>query len=109
VDLYLRSPRNLQGLAAAVVLLGFVADVRAIVPLAALGLLVAYVLLFDPLRPYRVGWVLEVALLAASSVLFLVGRAGWGWVLALLAAGIAALAAVADVWIAPDPAPEDRD
>src|SRR2546421_11995975 len=52
MDVYLRSPRNLQGLAAAVVLLGFVADLRAIVVLAALGLLAAYVLLFDTLRRF---------------------------------------------------------
>jgi hypothetical protein len=107
MDLHLRSPRSLQGLAAGVVLLGFVADLRAVVLVAALGLLAAYVLL-DAVRPYRAGWVLEVALLAVSAVLFLVGRAGWGWALALVAAGVAALAAVADVWIAPDPAPEGR-
>jgi hypothetical protein len=95
----LRSPRTIQAAAAALVLLGFIADVRAVVPLAALALSVAFVVL---VRAYRATWATEVAVLVISTVLFAVGRAGWAWVLALLAAGIAALAAAADVWIAPD-------
>jgi hypothetical protein len=105
VDLDQRNPRVLQGAGAALVLLGFVADVRVAVPLAALGLLAAYALHLGILRPYRVHWIAEVALLAVASVLLFVGRAGWTWVLALLAAGMAAMAAIADVWVAPELAP----
>ena len=99
VEVDLRSPRTLQGVAAGFILLGFVADFRAVVPIAALGLLATF-LVVERMR--RVTWSTEVALLVVSTVLFAVGRAGWAWVLALLATGIAALAAAADVWIKPD-------
>ena len=99
VEVDLRSPRTLQGVAAGFILLGFVADFRAVVPIAALGLLATF-LVVERMR--RVTWSTEVALLVVSTVLFAVGRAGWAWVLALLATGIAAMAATADVWIKPD-------
>jgi hypothetical protein len=98
VQVDLRSPRTQQAIAAAVVLLAFVADFRAVVLLAAIGLLVTFVRVDEP---YRITWATEAGLLVVSTLLFLVGRAGWAWVLALLAAGIAALAAAADVWILP--------
>ena len=89
----------MQGVAAGVVLLGFVADIRFVSLVAALGLLATFVLID---RPQRNTWIAEIGLLAVSTLLFLVGRAGWAWVLASLAAGIAALASAADVWILPD-------
>ena len=99
MDLDLRSPRVMQGVAAGVVLLGFVADVRVVALLVAVGLLATFVRIE---RTHRITWAVEVGLLLLSTLLFLVGRAGWAWVLASVAAGIAALAAAADVWIAPD-------
>jgi len=98
VDIDLRSPRAMQAAFAAIVLLDFVADFRPVVPLAALGLLASFVIVE---RMHRLTWSVEVALLVTSTVLFAVGRAGWAWVLAMLAAGIAALATAADIWIKP--------
>jgi hypothetical protein len=89
----------MQGAAAGVVLLGFVADIRFVPLVAVLGLLATFVLID---RPQRNTWIAEIGLLVVSTLLFLVGRAGWAWVLASLAAGIAALAAAADVWVLPD-------
>ena len=43
----------------------------------------------------------EIGLLLLSCLLFLIGRSGWAWVAAMLAAGIAATAAIADVWVLP--------
>ena len=100
MDVDLRSPRVMQGVAAGVVLGGFVVDIRFVPLLAALGLLATFVLIE---RTCRITWMVELGLLVVSTLLFLVGRAGWAWVLASLAAGIAALAATADVWIRPDP------
>jgi len=99
MDLDLRSPRTMQGVAAGVVLLGFVADVRFVVLLVALGLLATFARIERNRRPT---WTAETALLVLSALLFLIGRAGWAWVFAMVAAGIAALAAMADVWILPD-------
>jgi len=99
MEVDLRSPRTLQSAAAGLILLGFVGDFRAVVPIAALGLLATFALVE---RARRVTWAAEIVLLVVSTVLFAVGRAGWAWVLAMLGAGIAALAAAADVWIKPD-------
>ncbi|HEV3354254.1 MAG TPA: hypothetical protein VG076_15095 [Acidimicrobiales bacterium] len=99
MDVDLQSPRSLQGIAAGVVLLGFVVDFHVVVPLAALGLLVTFVRV-EPM--HRITWTAEIALLVVSTLLFLLGRAGYAWTLALIAAGMAALAAAADVWIKPD-------
>jgi hypothetical protein len=99
VDVDFRSPRTMQGVAAGVVLLGFVADFRFVALVAALGLLAT---LPRIQRSQRITWMVEIGLLVVSTLLFLAGRAGWAWVLASLAAGIAALAATADVWILPD-------
>ena len=101
MDIDLRSPRAMQAAFAAIVLLGFVADFRPVVPIAALGLLASFVIIE---RMHRLTWAVEVALLVVSTVLFAVGRAGWAWVLAMLAAGIAALVTAADIWLAPDAA-----
>jgi hypothetical protein len=89
----------MQGVAAGVVLLGFVADFRFVAVIAALGLLAT---LGRVERTRRITWMVEIGLLVVSTLLFLAGRAGWAWILASLAAGIAALAAAADVWILPD-------
>lgn len=94
----LRSPRTQQAIAAAVVLLAFVVDFRVVVLLAAIGLLATFARVD---RMHRITWETEAGLLVVSTVLFGVGRAGYAWTLALVAAGIAALAAAADVWIAP--------
>jgi hypothetical protein len=99
VEVDLRSPRTMQTVAAAVVLLGFVVDFRFVMVLVAFGLLATFVRV-EP--THRITWATETALLLLSGLLFLVGRAGYAWVLALLAAGIAALAAAADIWILPD-------
>jgi hypothetical protein len=89
----------MQAVAAGVVLLGFVVNFRFVVLLVALGLLVMFVRVE---RMHRITWATEAGLLLLSTLLFLVGRAGYAWVFAMLAAGIAALAAAADVWILPD-------
>jgi hypothetical protein len=98
VDVDLQSPRTTQGVAAAVVLLGFVADFRFVALAAAIGLAVT---LGRVERAYRITWLAEIGVLVVATILFLAGRAGWGWILAALAAGIAALAAAADVWVLP--------
>ena|SRR5947209_13095785 len=103
VEVDLRSPRIQQAIAAAVVLLTFVLDFRVVVLLAAIGLLVTFARVE---ATHRITWATEAGLLVVSTLLLLLGRAGWAWVLALLAAGIAALAAAADVWILPDRLPE---
>ena len=89
----------MQGVAAGVVLGGFVVDIRFVPLLAALGLLATFARVE---ARYRVTWATEAGLLVVSTLLFLAGRAGWAWTLAALAAGIAALAAAADICIAPD-------
>ena len=89
----------MQGIAGAVVLLGFVADFRVVVVLAVLGLLATFVLVE---QMHRITWVIEAGLLVISAILFLAGHAGFAWLLAMIAAGVAALAAAADVWIAPN-------
>ena len=99
MDVDLRSPRGMQVMAAGVVLLAFVVDFRFVVLLVALGLLATFVRVE---QMHRITWATEAALLLLSTLLFLVGRAGYAWVFALIAAGAAALAAAADVWIAPD-------
>jgi hypothetical protein len=99
VEVDLRNPRTMQTVAAGVVLLGFVVDFRLVSIVAALGLLATFVRVE---RTYRITWATEIGLLLVSTLLFLVGRAGYAWVLTMLAAGIAALAAAADVWILPD-------
>ncbi len=89
----------MQGVATGVVLLGFVVDFRFVVLLVALGLLATFVRIE---RPQRITWATEIGLLVLSTLLFLIGRAGWAWFFGLMAAGVAALAAMADVWILPD-------
>jgi hypothetical protein len=99
MEVDLRNPRVLQTVTAGVVLLAFVADFRFVVLVVTLGLFATFVRV-EPM--YRITWATEAALLLLSALLFIVGRAGFAWVLALLAAGMAALAAAADVWILPD-------
>ena len=99
MEVDLRSPRIQQAIVSAVVLLALVVDFRVVVLLAAIGLLVTFARVD---ATYRITWATEAGLLVVSTLLFLAGRAGWAWVLASLAAGIAALAAAADVWILPD-------
>jgi aminoglycoside phosphotransferase len=90
----------MQGIAAGVVLLGFVADFRFVVVVVALGLVVT--LATDLVeRSDRITWLTEIGLLVLATVLLLLGRAGWAWLLGCAAAGVAALAAAADVWVAP--------
>jgi len=88
----------MQAIAAAVVLLGFVADFRAVVVVALLALLATFALVE---QMHRVTWATEVGLLVVSAILFLAGHAGWAWLAAMIAAGVAALAVAADVWVAP--------
>ena len=91
----------MQAIAAGVILLGFVIDWHLVVLVAAIGLAGAFAADADNVRPYGRTWVTEEVLLALSAFSFLVGRAGYAWVLALLAAFVAALAAAAEVWIGP--------
>ena len=105
LDLDLRHPRALQGIATGVMLLGFVLDWRPVVLLAAIGLAVVFVVYASNVRRFGRTWMAEEALLVLSMILFAAGRAGWAWLLAMLAAGVAATAAIADVWIAPADAP----
>ena len=97
----LQSPRVAYGGLAGVVLLGFVVDFRLVVVLAALVPLARFVQ-GRVEQGERTTCATEIGLLVVAGLLFLLGRAGWGWVLASLAAGVAALAAAADVWILPD-------
>ncbi|MBV9284107.1 MAG: hypothetical protein JO176_05810 [Acidimicrobiia bacterium] len=99
MEVDLHSPRVMQGIAAAVVLLGFVADFRVVVVLALLGVLATFVLVE---QMHRMTWATEAGLLVLSAILFLAGHSGFAWLLAMIAAGVAALAAAADIWIAPD-------
>src|SRR4051794_22634041 len=101
VDADLRHPRALQGIATGVLLLGFVADWRPVVLLAAIALAGAFAAFADNVRRFGRTWVTEEVLLVLSMLLFTFGRAGWAWLLAMIAAGVAATAAIADVWIAP--------
>lgn len=99
MDIELRSPRTMQAVVTAAVLLGFVADVRVVPFLAAIALAATFTRM-EP--PYQMSWGTEIGLLVLGALLFLIGRAGWAWVLTMFAAGIAAIAAMADVWILPD-------
>ena len=99
VQIDVHNPRTQQAIAAAVILLAFVVDFRIIVLLVALGLLAT---LAGVERVHRITWATEAGLLLLSALLFLVGRAGYAWVRASVAAGVAARAAAADVWILPD-------
>ena len=108
LDVNLARPRVLQGVATGVVLAGFVADWRPVVLVAAIGLVIAFVVFAAKVRRYGRTWATEVGLLVLSAVLFALGRAGFAWFLAMLAAGVAATAAIADVWIAPTGSDEER-
>lgn len=111
-----RGPRFNQAMVAALLLVGFVADWEALVPAvavilalgAALGprfgpFLVVYAYLVRPRlgppgeledpRPPRFAATLGTVVLAASSGAFLIGAEAVGWVLALLVALLAGLAA----------------
>ena len=111
-----RGPRFNQAVIAAMLLVGFLLDWRPIVPAVAFVLALGAVLgprfgpflalyahvvrprlpppaeLEDP-RPPRFAATLGVVVLAASTVAFLAGAAAVGWVLALLVALLAGLAA----------------
>jgi hypothetical protein len=106
LEVDLRHPRVLQGIAAGVILLGFVVDWRPVVLVAAIGLAAVFAAYAAKVRRFGRTWIAEEALLVLSMMLFALGRAGWAWLLAMLAAGVAATAAIANVWIAPadDPA-----
>jgi len=101
LDVDLRHPRVLQAIATGVILLGFVVDWRPVVLVAAIGLGAAFAAYASNVRRFGRTWVAEEALLVLSMILFALGRAGWAWLLAMLAAGVAATAAIANVWIAP--------
>jgi hypothetical protein len=106
LEIDLRHPRVLQGVATGLILLGFVVDWRPVVLVAAIALAGIFVVFADNVRRFGRTWVAEEVLLVLSMILFALGRAGWAWLFALLAAGVAATAAIANVWIAPGPADE---
>jgi hypothetical protein len=103
-----RSARALQGVVCGILLLGFVVDWRPVVLVAVIALAGLFVAYAESVRRYGRTWATEVGLLVLSAILFPIGRAGWAWFLAILAAGIAATAAIADVWIAPADEPQVR-
>lgn len=97
-------PRLVQAAVTGLLLLGFVADVRAVVPFVAVVLIAQLVLgprFFggDEERAARLSVVVEVALLAAGTLFLLLGHAGWTWGMAFAAAFVAGCAAVADLWL----------
>lgn len=115
-----RGPRFNQAVLAVGLLVGFVLDWRPVVPIFALVLLVGaafgprwgpflrlYAVLLRPRlgppaeledpRPPRFAAALGVVVLAAAAVAFLAGSPALGWVLALLVAGLAGLAAVTGI------------
>jgi hypothetical protein len=111
-----RGPRFNQAVLTIALLAGFLADWRPVVPIFALVLLLGAALgprwgpflrlyadvvrprlappleLEDP-RPPRFAAAIGVVFLAGSSIAFLAGGAGVGWVLALIVAALAGLAA----------------
>ena len=99
-------PRTVQAAATAVLLLGFVADARAVVPFVAVVLIAQLVVgprLFEPDEEMaaRLTVVVEVVLLAIGTLFVLLGHAGWGWALAFIVALVGGAAAVAEVWLRP--------
>lgn len=124
-----RGPRFNQAVLAATLLVGFALDQRWVVPLLAVVLLLGAALgprygpflrlyaelvrprlgppaeLEDP-RPPRFAAAVGVACLAAATVAFVAGASVVGWVLALIVAALAALAAVTglcvgcEIWLA---------
>lgn len=117
-----RGPRTNQAVLAVALLVGFLADWRAVVPVFALVLFLGAafgprygpVLRFyaevikprlgppaeleDP-RPPRFSAVVGVVFLVASSLAFLAGAPGLAWVLALIVAALAGLAAVTGICV----------
>jgi hypothetical protein len=111
-----RGPRLNQAVLAAALLLGFVADIKVVAPVFAVVLLLGAafgprygpVLRFyaqvvkprleppleleDP-RPPRFAAAVGVAFLAAATLAFVAGASGLGWVLTLIVAALAGLAA----------------
>lgn len=111
-----RGPRFNQAVLAVGLLIGFVVDVRAVVPFfaVALGLGAAFGASFGPFlvlyrrmiqprlgppphredpRPPRFAATVGVIFLTASTVAFAAGASGVGWALALVVAALAGLAA----------------
>jgi Flp pilus assembly protein TadB len=124
-----RGPRFNQAVLAATLLVGFAVDQRWVVPLFALVLLLGaafgprygpflrlYAELIKPRlgppgeledpRPPRFAAAVGVVFLAAATVAFAAGASAIGWVLALIVAALAALAAVTglcvgcELWLA---------
>jgi hypothetical protein len=117
-----RGPRTNQAVLATALLVGFLADVRAVVPVfaamlflgAAFGSRYGPVLrlyadvvkprlgppshLEDP-RPPRFAATVGVLFLVGASVAFLTGAPGLGWGLALIVAALAALAATTGICV----------
>jgi len=117
-----RGPRTNQAVLAVALLVGFLADWRAVVPIfavvlflgAAFGPRYGPVLRFygevikprlgppaeleDP-RPPRFSAVVGVVFLVSSTVAFVAGAPGLGWVLALIVAALAGLAAVTGICV----------
>ncbi len=117
-----RGPRTNQAVLAVALLVGFLADWRAVVPVfavvlflgAAFGARYGPVLRFyavvikprlgppaeleDP-RPPRFSAVVGVVFLSAASVAFLAGAPGLAWALALIVAALAGLAAVTGICV----------
>ncbi len=117
-----RGPRTNQAVLAVALLVGFLADWRAVVPIFAVVLflgaafgprygpvlrLYAVVIkprlgppaeLEDP-RPPRFSAVVGVVFLTASAVAFLAGAPGLAWALALIVAALAGLAAVTGICV----------
>ncbi len=117
-----RAPRLNQGVLTAALLLGFIADFKAVAPVfaavlflgAAFGPRYGPVLRFyaevvkprldppteleDP-RPPRFAAAVGVAFLVAATLAFAAGASGVGWVLTLIVAGLAGLAATTGICV----------
>lgn len=117
-----RGPRTNQAVLAVALLVGFLADWRAVVPIFAVVLFLGAtfgprygpVLRFyaevvkprlgppaeleDP-RPPRFAAAVGVVFLVSSTVAFVAGAPGLGWVLALIVAALAGLAAVTGICV----------
>jgi hypothetical protein len=98
--------RAVQAAATVLLLLGFVADARPVVPFVAVVLIAQLVggprfVPEEEEKAARLTVVVEVLLLAVATLFLLLGHSGWAWALAFIVALVAGTVAVAEVWLGP--------